>query len=91
MNRGSPENGSSMDRPDVTAAPDSAPSRIISSEFAHIRVSVKNDGNGPVLHIQDERSGAERTLDALMLECLARVDEDLLVQILDPKSVPEWR
>lgn len=62
----------------------------IESEFASVRVSVDDDGNGPRLRIEDLKTGRVGFLDALELETLAWLPEGGLDKLLDP-SLVRWR
>jgi hypothetical protein len=66
------------------------PVGLVSSEFASVRLSVDNDGNGPRLKIQDIKTGQIGFLDALELETLAWLPEGGLHKLLDP-SLHRWR
>ena len=62
----------------------------IESEFASVRVSVDDGGNGPRLRIEDLKTGQVGYLDALELETLAWLPEGGLHKLLDP-SLVRWR
>jgi hypothetical protein len=62
---------------------------IIENEFASVTVSVDGRGNDDRLMIVDNRTGRRACYDALVLECLAWIPEQLLRQLLDP-SLHRW-
>jgi hypothetical protein len=63
---------------------------VVSSEFAHVRVRIDHEANGPRLRLEDLKSGRVRYLDALELETLVWLPEGNLRQLLDP-SADRWR
>lgn len=60
------------------------------SEFAAVRLSLDQEGNGPRLRIEDVRTGHVGYLDALELETLAWLPDGALHKFLDP-SFHRWR
>lgn len=60
------------------------------SEFAAVKVSLDEDGNGPRLRVEDLRTGHVGFLDPLELETLAWLPEGGLHKLLDP-SLHRWR
>jgi hypothetical protein len=62
----------------------------LTSEFASVRVSLDDDGNGPRLKIEDLKTGQIGFLDPLELETLAWLPEGGLHKLLDP-SLLRWR
>lgn len=63
---------------------------IVESEFASVRVSVNDDGNGPRLCLEDLRGNKVRYLDALELETIIWLRDEHLSSLLDP-SADRWR
>ena len=63
---------------------------IVGSEFAYVAVLVDTSANGPMLRLEDRRTGRVRFLDALELETLVWLPEGHLTQLLDP-SADRWR
>jgi hypothetical protein len=62
---------------------------VIQNEFASVTVSVDRHGHDDRLLITDNRTGQRACYDALLLECLAWIPEQLLRQLLDP-SLHRW-
>jgi hypothetical protein len=62
----------------------------VSSEFATVRLSIDDAGNGPRLRIEDLKTGHVGFLDPLELETLAWLPEGGLHKLLDP-SLVRWR
>jgi len=62
---------------------------IVENEFARVRLSIDNSGNGPRLRIEDLSSDRVGYLDALVLEALAWASPGLLRMLLDP-STERW-
>ena len=56
----------------------------LKSEFAHVRVALNLDGNGPRITITDLKTMAFIDLDPLELESLAWVNHDDLAPIVNP-------
>ncbi|PRZ41055.1 hypothetical protein CLV47_11288 [Antricoccus suffuscus] len=63
---------------------------IVESEFASVRISINDDGNGPRLRLEDLRGDKVRYLDALELETLVWLRDEHLSALLDP-SADRWR
>lgn len=63
---------------------------MVGSEFAQVRVTIDDQGNGPRLRLEDMRGGRVRFLDALELETLVWLPEGHLARLLDP-SADRWR
>ncbi len=63
---------------------------VVESEFASVRISVDDDGNGPRLRLEDLRGDRVRYLDALELETLVWLRDEHLSALLDP-SADRWR
>lgn len=61
----------------------------INNEFASVTVSVDHSGNDPRLKIVDNESGRTGFYDALLLETLAWIPEEVLRRLLDP-SLHRW-
>lgn len=57
---------------------------ILRSEFAHIRVELDQNGNGPRLLVRDEKALREIYLDPLELACLAWCRHKDLAALIDP-------
>ena len=62
---------------------------VIQNEFASVTVSVDHHGHDDRLLITDNKTGQRAYYDALLLECLAWIPEQLLRQLLDP-SLHRW-
>ena len=60
---------------------------ILRSEFAHVRIELDNQGNGPRLMIRDERNHQAIYLDPLELASLAACQHEDLGSLVDPS----WR
>ena len=56
----------------------------LKSEFAHVRVELNLEGNGPRVTITDLKTMASIDLDPLELESLAWVSHDDLAPIVNP-------
>jgi len=63
---------------------------VVESEFASVRVSINDDGNGPRLRLEDLRGDKVRYLDALELETIVWLRDEHLSALLDP-SADRWR
>jgi hypothetical protein len=57
---------------------------IVGSEFAHVSVSIDEEGNSPRLRLEDLRTGRVRFLDALELETLVWLPEQTMTELMDP-------
>lgn len=62
----------------------------VGSEFATVRLSIDDHGNGSRLRIEDLKTGRIGYLDALELETLAWLPDGGLHKLLDP-GLYRWR
>ena len=62
---------------------------VIENEFASVTVSIDRRGNDDRLLIVDNKTGQRACYDALLLESLAWIPEQLLKRLLDP-SLHRW-
>lgn len=66
-------------------------SQLLANEFASVRVEIDRTANGPRLKLTDVSSGVHAYLDPLELQCLAWLDHDDLVGLMDPDFVHRTR
>jgi hypothetical protein len=63
----------------------------LKSEFAVVRVSLDNSGNGPRLRICDEQSGSEILLDPLELSVFSTCVHADFAQFMEALRIPGSR
>jgi hypothetical protein len=70
---------------------DSGFSIQLKNEFAVVRVSLDNSGNGPRLRISDEQSGSEILLDPLELSVFSTCVHADFAQFMEALRIPGGR